>query len=111
MITFKATKFYLFSNTSFEFVALSWYDKHMACIRPFKALRYSTAAGKIEDLVAPPYDVISSEERDEYITKNPSNIVNLTLPLDEEGDRSKFVKYARSAAKLNEWRNKGILRF
>jgi len=34
----------------------------MAQIRPFRALRYSPAAGPLERLVAPPYDVISAEE-------------------------------------------------
>ena len=36
----------------------------MATIRPFRGLRFSNAAGSIEDLVAPPYDVLSKEERD-----------------------------------------------
>lgn len=81
----------------------------MAEIRPFQAQRYTEAAGRIEDLVAPPYDVISPEERVALGEKSPYNVVWLTLPESLPDDRNKFVKYARSAARLSEWRRDGIL--
>ena len=81
----------------------------MATVRPFRGLRYSDQAGSIADLVAPPYDVISPSEREEYASKNSHNVVNLTLPVQNDDDRSKFVKYARSAAQLEEWRRSGVL--
>ena len=53
----------------------------MADVRPFRAERYDEAkAGPLEALVAPPYDVISDEERAEYLARDPHNIVHLTLP-------------------------------
>lgn len=82
----------------------------MATIRPFEGLRYTEAAGPLNDLVAPPYDVLSQQERDEYAAKNAHNVVHLTLPEGKEDDRSKFVKYARSAAELAEWRRAGALK-
>ncbi len=81
----------------------------MATIRPFHGLRFSDSAGPLDDLVAPPYDVLSPEERDVLAAKNPHNVVHLTLPEQNADDRSKFVKYARSAAALQEWRNSGAL--
>ena len=81
----------------------------MAVIRPFTGLRYSAAAGPIDSLTAPPYDVLTPAQRDEYSVRNPHNIVHLTLPEHEVDDRSKFVKYARSAARLAEWRRDGSL--
>jgi uncharacterized protein (DUF1015 family) len=81
----------------------------MAVIRPFQGTRYGPQAGEIENLVAPPYDVLSQEERDAYAAKNPHNIVHLTLPEQKSDDRSKFVKYARSAAALADWRRQGVL--
>jgi len=81
----------------------------MATIRPFCGLRFSDAAGRLEDLVAPPYDVLSKEERDEFAAKSAYNVVHLTLPDQNPDDRSKFVKYARSAAALQAWRNEGVL--
>lgn len=81
----------------------------MAQIRPFHGLRYQPAAGSLDLLTAPPYDVISAEQRVELAGRSDHNVVHLTLPQPEEGDRSKFVKYARSAALLTQWRQEGVL--
>lgn len=81
----------------------------MATIRPFQGLRYGPSAGLLDDLVAPPYDVLSPEQRDAFAAKNPFNIVHLTLPEQHDDDRSKFVKYARSASRLEQWRQGGNL--
>jgi uncharacterized protein (DUF1015 family) len=56
----------------------------VAEVRPFRAERYGERAGRLEDLVAPPYDVIGSEERREYLSRSPYNVVHLTLPDSEE---------------------------
>lgn len=81
----------------------------MATVRPFRGLRFEGVAGAISDVVAPPYDVISPEQRDDLARRNEHNVVRLTLPEQEPDDRSKFVKYARSAARLEEWRRNGTL--
>ncbi len=81
----------------------------MATIRPFRGLRFSQTAGIIDDLVAPPYDVLSKDERDALAAKNPHNIVHLTLPENKEDDRNQYVKYARSASTLAEWTRDGSL--
>ncbi len=52
----------------------------MAYVRPFRALRYAAAAGPLGDLVAPPYDVISRDERRLYLAASPYNAVRLILP-------------------------------
>jgi uncharacterized protein (DUF1015 family) len=81
----------------------------MATIRPFHGLRYSDQAGSLADLTAPPYDVISSQMREELGSKSQNNIVMVTLPEQQEGDRSKFIKYARSAQRLQQWRDEGVM--
>lgn len=81
----------------------------MATIRAFRGLRFSVEAGDLASLTAPPYDVISQEMREGLAGQSPSNIVALTLPKDEPGARSKFVKYATSAATLEEWRRGGTI--
>lgn len=81
----------------------------MATVRPFRGLRFTDAAGPLDDLVAPPYDVLSAEQREAYAAKSPHNIVHLTLPESAPDDRSKFVKYARSAARLEAWRREHVL--
>jgi uncharacterized protein (DUF1015 family) len=59
----------------------------MAVLEPFRAVRYTGAAGSLADLVAPPYDAVTSEERDRLFTRSPYNVVHLTLPesVDEAG--------------------------
>ena len=72
----------------------------MAVVKPFRALRYDEAtAGPLETLVAPPYDVISSEQREELRARSPHNVVRLTLPDSED----------EAARELEEWRAQGIL--
>src|SRR2546423_1809046 len=72
----------------------------MADVKPFRALRYDTSvAGPLESLVAPPYDVISAEEREGYLELDPHNIVHLTLPDSEE----------QAARELSDWRKRGVL--
>ena len=72
----------------------------MAVVRPFRALRYDEAlAGPLESLVAPPYDVIGPDEREELRGRSPYNVVHLTLPDSEE----------EAAASLAEWRTRGVL--
>jgi uncharacterized protein (DUF1015 family) len=71
----------------------------MARVRPFRALRYSPAAGPLERLVAPPYDVISPEERERYLELDPHNVVHLTLPDSEH----------EAARSLREWEVEGVL--
>src|SRR5437588_10979635 len=71
----------------------------MAQVRPFRAHRYSPAAGPLERLVAPPYDVISAEERERYLALDPHNVVHLTLPESEE----------QAARELRAWQSEGVL--
>jgi uncharacterized protein (DUF1015 family) len=72
----------------------------MATIRPFRALRYDEAvAGPLTELVAPPYDVISPEQRAAYLARSPHNVVHLTLPDSEE----------QAAHDLAAWRAAGVL--
>jgi uncharacterized protein (DUF1015 family) len=72
----------------------------VAAVRPFRALRYDPAVGgPLELLVAPPYDVIGPEQREELRGQGPYNVVQLTLPDSEE----------QAAASLAEWRERGVL--
>ena len=59
----------------------------MADVQPFRAVRYSGAAGSLGDLVAPPYDTVSADERARLYASSPYNVVHLTLPdsVDEAG--------------------------
>jgi uncharacterized protein (DUF1015 family) len=71
----------------------------MAMIEPFRAVRYAGAAGSPTDLVAPPYDAVTLEERERLFERSPYNVVRLTLP-----------ESAETAGLLyREWLSNGIL--
>ena len=72
----------------------------MAMVKPFRAERYDESkAGPLERLVAPPYDVLSPEQREEYLARSPYNVVHLTLPDDEE----------QAGRDVMAWRERGVL--
>ena len=77
----------------------------MATVRAFKGLRFTEKAGDISELVCPPYDIISEDERKQYIEKNPCNIIRLELPKDGADP------YAEAARVLGELESQGKLAF
>jgi uncharacterized protein (DUF1015 family) len=69
-------------------------------LKPFRALRYDEgAAGPLDDLVAPPYDVIGPEDLDRLLARSPWNAVRLVRPDDPE----------QAARLLGEWKDEGVL--
>ena len=71
----------------------------MADVQPFRAVRYSGAAGAPADLVAPPYDAVSDDERAQLYTRSPYNVVYVTLP--ESADQA--------GRTYRDWLEDGIL--
>ena len=75
----------------------------MAEIRPFRGLRFNCEkAGKIEQLVCPPYDIISEQQRQEYLKENENNIIRLELPKGED-------PYTQAGKTLEQFLSNGIL--
>lgn len=70
---------------------------------PFRGLRYTAAAGPLDDLLAPPYDVIGPAMQQALASRNPHNAVHLELA--EGGDE----RYARVAGLVEAWVSQGIL--
>ena len=61
----------------------------MAEVRPLHALHYNLGAvGSLEDVIAPPYDVIDAEQRRELVARSPFNVVEIDLPGGAGGRRS-----------------------
>ncbi|MHC4505538.1 MAG: DUF1015 family protein, partial [Planctomycetota bacterium] len=77
--------------------------------RAFRALRFTAKAGAIENLVAPPYDVMSSEARAKLAAKSPHNIVHLTLPQGEAEGEPFEARYERAAGLLKHWLDSGAV--
>ncbi|HEY0343943.1 MAG TPA: DUF1015 family protein [Solirubrobacteraceae bacterium] len=78
----------------------------MARVEPLAALHYDSAvAGPLQDLAAPPYDVIDPEQRAELESRSPYNVVALDLPEDPGGGD----RYAHAARLLDDWRAQGAV--
>jgi uncharacterized protein (DUF1015 family) len=76
----------------------------MAVIQPLRALRYDPSrTGGLQDVVAPPYDVIDADQRAELARRSPYNVVRIDLPGGGED------RYDRAAALLDEWRDSGVI--
>jgi hypothetical protein len=72
----------------------------MALVKPFRALRFAAgAAGPLDDLVSPPYDVISPEFHGQLLARSAYNAVRLVRPDDP----------AEAARLLAEWQREGVL--
>jgi uncharacterized protein (DUF1015 family) len=83
----------------------------MAESLPFHGIRYAASRGReLGQLLAPPYDHISQERRDELLRRHPHNVVHLTLGEDRPGDDGDHNRYTRAAAAFRAWQAQGVLR-
>ncbi len=73
----------------------------MAEIRPLNAIHY-TPDVPLDDVVAPPYDVIDDEQRAALVARSPHNVVEIDLP---QGDDP----YEHAAATFRRWQDEGVL--
>jgi uncharacterized protein (DUF1015 family) len=68
-------------------------------VEPLRALRYDTSRISLEDVVAPPYDVVTPAGRAELVRRSPYSFVQLELPDSPQ----------TAAQLLHEWRRDGVL--
>jgi uncharacterized protein (DUF1015 family) len=86
----------------------------MADVRPLNALHYDLAAvGSLQDVVAPPYDVIDAAQRQELLARSPYNAVAIDLPkpYGETGPQAagEGDPYAGAAKAIEAWLGAGAL--
>jgi len=78
-------------------------------LRPFRGLRYDAArVADISAVLCPPYDVISSDERERLLALDDANAVRLELPAPTT-DRATDADFRRAQATLAAWRAEGTL--
>jgi uncharacterized protein (DUF1015 family) len=75
----------------------------MAKIEPLRALHYDLEkTGGLQDVIAPPYDVIDEAQRAELEGRSPYNVVRIDLPQSNE-------PYGAAAEELRTWREQGVI--
>jgi uncharacterized protein (DUF1015 family) len=72
---------------------------------PFPALRYDLGVCRLDDVTAPPYDVLSDSDVDELGARHAANIVHVDVPREADGPD----RYDRAAEVLAEWVATGTL--
>jgi uncharacterized protein (DUF1015 family) len=81
----------------------------MAEIIPFRGLLYNGSKVSIEDVFAPPYDIITPEWHESLYTKSPHNIVRIDFGKEEPGDNETENRYTRAKSYLDGWIRDGVL--
>ena len=79
----------------------------MADVRPFRGLRFNPQQSvELGNEFCPPFDGISSEQREELLARSSHNVVRLELPKPESEEAD---IYAQSAKQLQEWMTSKVL--
>ncbi|MGE5246866.1 MAG: DUF1015 domain-containing protein [Verrucomicrobiota bacterium] len=82
----------------------------MADVKPFRGIHYNVnSVGDLTLVVAPPYDVISPEDKEALHRRHPRNIVHIDFGMDRAGDGPGSNKYTRAAALYRQWLADGTL--
>ncbi len=78
----------------------------MADVQPLPALHYDLAkVGSLQDVAAPPYDVIDAEQRAGLLRRSPYNVVEIDLPQATPGEDP----YRYAASTIEDWLREGVL--
>jgi len=81
----------------------------VARISPIQGITYNLSKVDINNVIAPPYDVISDQEQDELYNLSPNNIVRLILGKQSSLDNEDNNRYTRAAKSYKEWLHNDIL--
>jgi uncharacterized protein (DUF1015 family) len=84
-----------------------WKSGEVPRFEAFRGLRYDPDRAPIAQVIAPPYDVISSNQRTHLASRNPANAVLVELPeTDLRGGRD---RYAVATDLFGQWQEDGLL--
>jgi uncharacterized protein (DUF1015 family) len=82
----------------------------MGEIKPFKGITYNKEKNKdLDDLMSPPYDIISKKLQEELYDKSTYNFVRLILGKQYDSDTEKDNRYTRAKKDYDKWLTDEIL--
>lgn len=83
----------------------------MAFIAPFHGISFNIEkVGSLDDVVTPPYDVISEKAVASYTAKNPYSMIRLDLIKDPGGASGEDARYQEVSDLFQEWLDQDALR-
>ena len=80
----------------------------MADISAFRGIRYRDDIA-LDDVVAPPYDVLSAAQAAELRARSPYNAVHVDLPVPPGAAADEEAYLARRRDVARAWRDEGVL--
>ena len=82
----------------------------MAKIAAFRGIHYNeSVTGDLGNVVSPPYDIISPEDRVHYHQLHPNNFVRLILGEEFESDDDTKNRFTRAKGYLDDWIAQGVM--
>ncbi len=82
----------------------------MVEVKPFKGVTYNKEKiEKLDDVMSPPYDIISEGLQDELYNKHEKNFVKLILNKIKKDDDENNNRYIRAKKYYKDWLNENIL--
>jgi uncharacterized protein (DUF1015 family) len=82
----------------------------MAVIEGFRGIRFSLKSGKdVSDRLAPPYDVLSEQDKAALMAKSANNIVAVDLPHMPPKFAGPEAAYRQAGERLQEWLKNGVM--
>lgn len=83
----------------------------MAVVKPFRALRYAhSKAPRLNEVLSPPYDALSTDLQLRLHLRNPLNAVRLEFGQDQPEDDAVENRNVRAGDFWRGWRDQGVLR-
>ena len=82
----------------------------MAVVAPFRGVRYNPEKiERLEDVVTPPYDVISTDDEKKLLQKNPYSMINLDLRNISQGTTEDDGRYEQARELFQSWQDENVL--
>lgn len=82
----------------------------MAFIAPFKGVYFNEEkVGSLDDVVTPPYDVISENAAGAYTAKNPYSMIRLDITKNPGGSSENDARYQSVADLFHDWLDEDVL--
>ncbi|MBF0337343.1 MAG: DUF1015 domain-containing protein [Nitrospirae bacterium] len=83
----------------------------MTEVIPFRGLLYDPGRVAMEDVIAPPYDIITPQRQDALYLKSRFNIARVECGKEFADDTDICNKYFRASESLKGWLTDGIIKF
>lgn len=80
----------------------------MAKVIPFRGIFYNPAKVSGDEVIAPPYDIITPEYREVLYQKSPYNIVRIDFGKEFQGDDDSNNRHTRAKDFFEQWIREGV---